>query len=178
MYGIVKENKMPSGNTLRKLCAGLGLDPNSLLKESTASIPTTSATYHPENESIIKVPVVGEIHAGHPVVADESIQRYTYVYAEKSLEGHVFALEVKGDSMSPDIRAGETCVVKKEITAENGNIVVALVNHEEVVIRKFHHSNGTIILSAVNQDYPPILIKENEQFRIVGVVIFCQRRFV
>lgn len=177
MYTYITDKREPTASRLQRIAAGLNTTIDTLLKEVPVDSTVPSAIQPSGKEGIIKVPVVGEIHAGHPVIADESIQRYTFIYADKSLEGHIFALEVKGDSMSPDIGPGETCIIKKEITAENGNIVVALVNHEEVVIRKFFHSNSNIILSATNQAYPPILIKENEQFRIVGVVLFCQRRF-
>lgn len=177
LYSYTSNVGMPSAKAIKKIADAFNTTTDALLKEEIPAANVPSAIQPSGKEGIIKVPVVGRIHAGEPVVADANIERYTYVYAEKSLEGQLFALEIKGDSMSPDITEGQTCIVKKSATAENGDIVVALVDREEVIIRKIYHSNGNVFLQAINQAYPPVIIKESEMFRVLGVVMFCQRRF-
>ncbi|MCX6383841.1 MAG: transcriptional repressor LexA [Actinobacteria bacterium] len=121
------------------------------------------------------LPLLGSIAAGKPIFTEENIQEYVPISAQimGKTKGQ-FLLKVKGDSMSGDhIIDGDTLVVKTQNTAENGNIVVALVNNGAVVKRFYKHDDGVIELRSSNPLYEPIVAEDN--LMIQGRVIAIYR---
>ena len=121
------------------------------------------------------LPLLGSIAAGKPIFAEENIQDYVSVSAEimGKTKGQ-FLLKVKGDSMSGDhIVDGDTIIVRIQNTAENGDIVAALVGSEAVVKRFYRHSDGVIELRSSNPLYEPIIPENN--LIIQGKVIAVYR---
>lgn len=78
-----------------------------------------------------------------------------------------FIVVAKGDSMEPQINAGDYVIAQQQSTAENGNIVVCL-NDEKAIIKKFYKEGNSVILHSFNHSYPPFLASSD--FRIEGVV--------
>ena len=131
---------------------------------------------NPFNDSnILYLPLLGRIAAGKPVFAEENINEYVPV--SKQVMGRAegqFLLRVKGDSMSGDhIVDGDMLIVKIQDTAENGDIVTALLNDEAVVKRFYKRSDGTVELVSSNPMYKPIVIKD--EVMIQGKVIAVYR---
>ena len=131
---------------------------------------------NPFNDSnILYLPLLGRIAAGKPVFAEENIDEYIPV--SKQIMGRAegqFILRVKGDSMSGDhIADGDMLIIKIQDTAENGDIVAALVNDEAVVKRFYRRPDGTIELVSSNPMYKPIIAKE--EIKIQGKVIAVYR---
>ena len=90
--------------------------------------------------------------------------------------GKTFALQVKGDSMiDAGILDGDKVIVKQQGTAENGEIVCAVINGE-ATLKRFFKKDGVITLKAENEKYAPIAISEGE-FRIAGRVVGLLRKF-
>ncbi len=124
----------------------------------------------------VHVPLVGRVTAGTPVLAVENIEEY-YPIPNDFVDHHddVFLLRVQGDSM---IEAGildqDFALVEKSSTAENGDIVVALVDGEEATIKRFYHEGDHIRLQPENQAMTPIL---TTNVTILGRVIGVFRRF-
>lgn len=120
---------------------------------------------------MVRLPVLGVIRAGEPILAVENIIGWEEVPEEDIKDGEYFFLKVKGDSMvNEHIPDGSLVLVRKQDYAENGDIVVALVNGEEATVKKYRSFNGKILLMPANPAYEPQLYDANK-VRIIGVVI-------
>lgn len=136
---------------------------------AAAGPPPATSTRGP-----IAVPVMGRIAAGVPI---EAIQNHSYdidVPPEMLVGGEHFALEVKGDSMiNAGILEGDVVVIRRGDTAENGDIVVALVEGEEATLKKLRKKGASIALEAANPAYETRIFgpdQVNIQGRLVGLI--------
>jgi SOS regulatory protein LexA len=122
--------------------------------------------------NILRVPIMGTIPAGMPVIANEYIEDYTTIPNLWNLkEGEVFVLKVKGDSMiGSRIFDGDKVVVKVQPNVENGEIAVVNVNGEDATLKRVKKIDGQVILYPDNPKFEPIFLK-NENARIIGKVI-------
>lgn len=127
----------------------------------------------PRNKAI-DVPVLGRVTAGAPILAVEHIEEYYPIPQDFVEHEDVFILRIKGDSM---IEAGildqDYVLVASQTTAENGDIVVALLDDEEATVKRFYLEGDHIRLQPANATMEPILVKEA---RISGKVIGVFRR--
>lgn len=113
------------------------------------------------------IPLLGQVTAGMPVLAEENIEGYLALPEEIVKNGTVFLLRVKGPSMkNAGILDGDLVIVKQQPVAENGEIVVALLG-EEATVKRFYRESGYVRLKPENPDYAPILSKD---VRILGKV--------
>ena len=114
---------------------------------------------NPGSAGIIYLPLVGKVAAGNPILAQENISEYIPV--SSSLFGAKkadFALKVKGDSMTGDhILDGDIIIARSQNTADNGDIVVALIG-DEAVVKKIYRSKDKVELRSSNPVYLPIEI--------------------
>jgi repressor LexA len=119
------------------------------------------------------LPLVGQVAAGSPVLAEENIEEYVPVPGIAGGDEGEFVLEVKGDSMvNAGILEGDHVVVRKQDTAKNGEIVVALVG-EEATVKRFFRESDHVRLQPENDALEPILTREVKLLgRVVGV---CRR---
>jgi repressor LexA len=114
------------------------------------------------------LPIVGEVAAGEPVLAEENIEDYLELPAVIGGEDGDFILRVKGDSMKDaGILAGDYVVVRSEETASNGEIVVALVG-EEATVKRYFRENGKVRLQPENKAYKPI---RTADAKVLGTVV-------
>ena len=105
----------------------------------------------------LAVPLVGRIAAGSPLLAQENIEEYLSFPQSAFGKGEFFALLVKGDSMiNAGIFDGDTAIIKKQNTANNGDIVAALID-DEATLKRFKKENSTVKLIAENPAYKPIV---------------------
>jgi repressor LexA len=119
-----------------------------------------------------KIPLVGEIAAGGPLLAEDNIEEYLAVPELIERRGADFLLRVKGDSMiEAGILDGDIVVVKREQTAENGDVVVALAGSDETAdeatVKRFFRENGRIRLQPENATLEPIYA---DHVQIIGKV--------
>jgi repressor LexA len=122
-----------------------------------------------------EVPVLGRVPAGKPFLSEENIEGLLTIPNDMG-SGKQFALQVKGDSMiGAGILDGDRVIVKQQGTAENGEIVCALINGE-ATLKRFFKKNGVITLKAENDKYAPITVSSGE-FRIVGRIVGLLRKF-
>jgi repressor LexA len=122
-----------------------------------------------------EVPVLGRVPAGKPFLSEENIEG-TIALPEDMAGEKTFALQVKGDSMiGAGIMDGDRVIVKQQGTAENGDIVCAVIDGE-ATLKRFFKKDGTITLKAENEKYAPITISAGD-FRIAGRVIGLLRKF-
>jgi repressor LexA len=119
------------------------------------------------------LPLVGQVAAGTPVLAEENIEDYVAVPEIAGGDQGQFVLEVRGDSMiNAGILEGDHVVVRKQDTAENGEIVVALVG-EEATVKRFFREEQHVRLQPENEALEPILTRE---VRLLGRVVGVCRR--
>ena len=125
----------------------------------------------------VTVPLVGRIAAGTPVLADENVEDYLVVPSGYASDGDHFALRVQGDSMiEAGILAGDVVVVKRQESADEGDIVAALLPgpaEEEATVKRFHRRRGRIQLLPENPRMEPIEMTDGQ---IVGKVVAVLRK--
>ena len=109
---------------------------------------------------VVNVPIVGTVAAGQPLLAVENIEGYFPVPAEFMPNEQSFMLKVKGESMiNAGIFNGDNVLVKKQPNAENGDIVVALVD-DSATVKTFYKEDGYYRLQPENDTMDPIIVKE------------------
>lgn len=122
----------------------------------------------------VHVPLVGRVTAGTPILAVENIEEYYPIPSDFVEHEDVFLLRVQGDSM---INAGildqDFVLVEKRSTADNGDIVVALVDGMEATVKRFYHEGDYIRLQPENDSMEPILTTD---VAVIGRVIGVFRR--
>lgn len=127
-----------------------------------------------KSESIITVdvPLVGSVACGSPILAEENIETYIPVSTEFARKGSdYFLLRARGDSMDlADINDGNILLIRKQDTAVDGEMVVALID-EEATVKFFERTAHAVILrpKSTNQEHKPIILTNN--CRIQGVVV-------
>ena len=124
---------------------------------------------------IIAIPVVGAVAAGVPILAEENITD-TVPYPAAFVKGTSFMLKVNGDSMvEAGIFNGDLVVVRQQETAQNGDIVVAIIN-DEATVKRFYRETDHIRLQPENARYEPIICTDD--VRIAGKVVGLMRQVV
>ncbi len=123
----------------------------------------------------LDLPVMGRIAAGTPIEAIQQVSHSIAVPAAMlSSAGRHYALEVKGDSMiEAGINSGDIVVIQEQPTAQNGDIVVALIEGEEATLKTFRRRGSTIALEAANPAYETRLYQEHQvqvQGKLVGLI--------
>ena len=120
------------------------------------------------------MPVVGTVAAGQPIFAEQNIENYFPIPSEYMPNQPSFILKVKGDSMiNAGILDGDRVVVQQQSTAENGDMVVALVE-DSATVKTFYKEDGYYRLQPENDAMEPILVKE---VQILGKVFAVMRFF-
>ncbi len=128
-----------------------------------------------EQEEIIDVPLLGNVAAGLPLLTEANFDGYIKIAASNLSVGTHFALIVKGDSMQDiGIMDGDTAIMIQKQTAENGDIIVAMVNDEAVTLKRFFKEKNRIKLKAENPVYPPIY---SQNVRILGKLQYLIRSY-
>ena len=126
--------------------------------------------------AIVSVPLLGTVAAGPPLLAVENIEEVFPLPADLVPEEPAYCLRVKGDSMiGVGLFDGDLVVVHQQSTAEEGDIVVALIE-DEATIKTFRRRNGQIHLEPANPTMEPIVVPEGKVC-ILGRVILGLRRF-
>jgi len=133
------------------------------------------AEAQPVEASAIELPVMGQIAAGVPIEAISHASHNVAVPSQMlSGPGEHYALEVKGDSMiDAGINNGDIVVIRETNTADNGEIVVALVEDQEATLKRFHRNGSTIALEAANPAYETRFFPDDKvkvQGRLVGLI--------
>lgn len=122
----------------------------------------------------VEVPVVGNVAAGLPLLAEENLDGSVKLPEDYVRKGQHFALHVTGDSMrDAGIMDGDIAVFRQQPTAENGDIVVAMVE-EAFTLKRFFKEKNRVRLQAENPDYPPLF---TQNVRVLGKLAHLIRRY-
>lgn len=176
------EGRVPS---VRELCSATGLKSTSTihLHLNTLEEKGLIEREHGVNRCIkivgrgeksTNVPVLGKVAAGEPILAVEEIEGYVPVPESIRRGRELFALTIKGESMiNAGIFDGDIVVVHRTPVANNGDIVVALVD-DSATVKRFYKENGHYRLQPENDDFEPIIVNE---VVLLGTVITLIRNY-
>jgi repressor LexA len=122
---------------------------------------------------VVDVPVIGRIAAGGPILAEESVEDTMALPRDLVGSGTLFALTVKGDSMTgAGIMDGDTVIVRQQATADEGEIIAALIE-DEATVKRLSRKGGRVRLIAENPAYDPI---EPDEMSVLGKVVAVLRK--
>ena len=139
------------------------LEKNSFIRRDPTkprAIEIIDDDFNLSRREIISVPVIGSVAAGEPIFADQNIESYMPVLPEDMPDGQAFMLRVKGESMvNAGIFDGDRVLVKKQESAENGDIIVALVE-DAATVKTFYKEDGHFRLQPENDTMQPIILDD------------------
>ena len=180
---VLKKGYPPS---VREICEAVHLKSTSSVHSHLATLeekgyirrdPTKPRTieiideeFNPARRELVNIPVIGTVAAGQPILAEENISDYFPVPGDFLPNADVFMLEVKGESMiNAGILYGDKVIVRLQNTAENGEMVVALLD-DSATVKTFYREDGHYRLQPENDSMEPI-ITDNVQIlgRVIGV---------
>lgn len=126
----------------------------------------------------IELPLMGSVAAGYPIEAMESGETYTVPDAMITRGGNHYVLRVRGNSMIDEqIRDGDFVVVNERQRADNGEMVIAMMNGNSATVKKFYRErDGRIRLQPANETMEPIYVHEND-ITIQGIVVGVMRKY-
>ena len=162
--------------TVRDICDAVGLKSTSSVHSHLESLekngyirrdPTKPRAieiiddnFNMVRREVVNVPLVGQVAAGQPILADENISSYFPVPAEYMPKGQSFMLKVKGESMiNAGIFDGDHIIVEQQNTARNGDIIVALME-DSATVKTFYKEDGHIRLQPENDTMDPIIVPD------------------
>lgn len=136
-----------------------------------------AAALHIEKDSAIHIPLVGQIAAGVPIEALQQDNGDVPVPPSMMRSGKHYALEVRGDSMiDAGIHDGDIVVIQEQSTAQNGDIVVALIEDQEATLKRLRKNGNAIALEAANPAFETRVYRA-EQVRIQGKLVGLMRTY-
>ena len=133
------------------------------------AIEITDESFSMVRRELVNIPIVGQVAAGTPILAEQNIDGYFPLPAEMvPSSGELYMLNVKGDSMiNAGILNGDRLIVQHTESARNGEIVVALLD-DSATVKRFYKEKGHVRLQPDNDNMEPIIV---EQFSVIGKVV-------
>lgn len=150
----------------------LNTTPTYLMGWEDLEQPTPKSNGYPT----VRIPVLGDVAAGVPILAQQDIIGYEDIPADMAKTGEYFGLKIKGDSMEPKIHDNDIVIVKSMSDAENNDIVIAMINNE-ATCKRLHKYSNSVVLTAINSDYKPIEVTPDENIQILGKVVMSISKF-
>lgn len=161
----------------------LRLSPLAIMGIDDTDLSTRIPNMVPIDECKFRVPIVGRVAAGRPIVADEEIVGYEYIDNKYSKDGHeYFGLRIVGKSMEPTIMDGDIVIVRRQNYVESGEIAIVLIDGEEATAKEVKESADGITLIGHNTAvYTPHFYSAQEvknlPVQIIGRVVQSIRKF-
>lgn len=194
ILNFIKEEILSRGYppSVREICEAVGLKSTSTVhghlerlekkgfirRDPTKprAIEVLDDSFQVQRRELVNIPIVGKVAAGEPLLAVENIEDYFPIPVEYAPNDNIFMLKVQGNSM---INAGifdkDMIIVQKQSTANNGDIVVALLD-DSVTVKTFYRENDFIRLQPENNNMSPIIV--DDSIEILGKVISLYRRYI
>jgi repressor LexA len=123
-----------------------------------------------------EIPILGRIAAGQPILAVENIEGTILFDRGMRRSEKLFFLRIKGESMKDaGIFDGDLVLLRQQPTAENGDIVAALVGDEEATVKRFRRRKDVVVLEPANPEFKPIVLKKEDSLTIIGKVLLSLR---
>ena len=181
--------------SVREICAAVGLTSPSTVHTHLSSLqkmgylrrdatkpraievrfdPSSGATA--DRSPVRHVPLIGDVAAGTGVLAQENVEELMPLPAQFTGEGELFMLRVRGDSMiEAGIFDGDFVVVRRQVTAENGDVVVAGIPDDEATVKTFSSKGNVVTLSPANPRLTDMVFDANE-VSVFGKVVTVLRK--
>lgn len=170
MYEVGKRE--PDFETEEKIADYFNTDLNILRGRDSERIDDSHGT---------SIPVLGRVAAGIPLTAAEYIIDTEEIPQAMAADGEYFGLQVKGDSMEPKISDGDVVIVRKQSDADEGDLVIALVNGDDAVVKRLKKYADGIALISTNPAYEPMYFSksdiESKPVSIIGKVKELRAKF-
>lgn len=184
---LAKKIGYNSRSSINKIELGINDIPQSKIKAIADALLTTPAylmgwedleqpTPKSNGYPTVRIPVLGDVAAGVPILAQQDIIGYEDIPADMAKTGEYFGLKIKGDSMEPKIHDNDIVIVKSMSDAENNDIVIAMINNE-ATCKRLHKYSNSVVLTAINSDYKPIEVTPDENIQILGKVVMSISKF-
>ena len=173
------ERKVPNAILIKNLCKIYNLDVIALFKEigylddEVLEHTKGSNINYIENSDMIKVPVFDSVSAGAGLEPDPD--PVDFLSLPKSMADGSVIINVHGDSMEPTIKDGSSILVKLDVEVSNNDIGV-FIHDREALVKRYKCFNGKHYLYSDNLNYPPIEVRENDEFKICGKVIWIMNK--
>ncbi len=144
------------------------LEEKGMIRKDPGKSRTINTGKIADSKRSAQIPILGKVRAGMPILAVENYEGYVDFSAKGYPQKELFALRVTGDSMiEAGILEGDVLIIHQEATAENGDIVVALIE-DSATVKTFYKENGHFRLQPENASMAPIIV---EEVYILGKVI-------
>ena len=166
--------KLPEAMTHRTVSAAPPAFTPRVVQGGRPAAPPPKGALPVVGAAALEVPLMGRIAAGVPIAAISEVTSHVAVPQTMLGQGEHYALEVRGDSMiGAGINDGDVVVIRETSAADNGDIVVALVEEQEATLKRFRRHNGMIALEAANPAYETRVYRDDQvrvQGRLVGLI--------
>lgn len=157
--------KMPRAGSLEKLSMHYNVNKTYLITDHTDYVREDCYEYATD---IRKLPIYGNVSCGNGVIAYENIEGYEDIPSTWIKGGSYFLLKAKGDSMiNARIQDGDLLLIRKQETFENGEIIAVEIDNE-AVLKRIYKIDGAIMLQSENSKYPPRIVTNENDIRIIG----------
>lgn len=190
IYDYIKEHLLEKGYppSVRDICEAVGLKSTStvhsylgmlekrgMIRRDPAKPRAIDIMEDKPWMNNVQIPLVGTVAAGVPILAQENIEEvYSFPQSLTGTSGDLFMLQISGDSMiNAGIFDGDYIIVRQQSTAENGDIVVALVNQESATVKRFFREKDCIRLQPENDSMKPFYEKD---VTVLGLVVGVYRQ--
>ena len=168
-----KGDKSPRMDKVDAMCRIFKCRRSDLMEDSSEAKPSRSTG--------IVIPVLGRVAAGIPITAAEYVIDTEEISQAMAADGEYFGLQIKGDSMEPKISNGDVVIVRKQSDADDGDLVIALVNGNDAVCKRLKKYAEGIALLSTNPAYEPMYFSEKEivekPVEIIGKVKELRAKF-
>lgn len=182
----IEDNNRPPSYT--EICGHLGFSSLNAVYEHLDSLARKgfikkglpnhkrSITLADQKKPAVSIPLLGLVRAGEPIDICEAVE-YVDVPEDMLARGENVALRVTGNSMiDGNICDGDVIIVKRQSTAENGQVVVALIN-DQATVKEIHFHKDKIELRPRNPEVKPIFVSTGEDFQIYGILVGMYRKY-
>ncbi|MST57249.1 helix-turn-helix domain-containing protein [Lachnospiraceae bacterium WCA3-601-WT-6H] len=173
----LKGDLVPSQENAEKMAAVLKVSPLWLMGIQKNMIPEQPVV----SDGAVQIKVLGRVAAGIPIEAVTEYIDTEEIPAKMAQSGDYFGLQIHGDSMEPRMREGDVVIVRQQDDAENGDIVIAMVNGSDATCKRLTKYAGGIGLISLNPNYDPMMFTDQEivdkPVRIIGKVVELRAKF-
>lgn len=151
-------------NHAHKFAKAVGTTTDDLLGINLSGVTTVTR--------LVKIPLLGAIACGDPILAEDNIERYLSEPAEYLPTGKLFYLRAKGKSMEPTIKDGSLVLIRQQPDVEDGEIAAVLFTEDnEATLKRIKRAGQTVILMPDNRDFEAIVATDDNPVRILGKAV-------
>ena len=156
----VNGSHSPSNISAAKIGKVLNVNPLWIMGFDVSDNVQIPAPQNKSNSGAVIIPVLGRVAAGIPLTAAEYIIDTEEISQAMAADGEYFGLQVKGDSMEPKSSNGDVVIVRKQSDADDGDLVIALVNGDDAVVKRLKKYKDGIALISSNPIYEPMFFSK------------------